>query len=670
MNQEMTRIFLWELPRWYVFAMYFFFAISLVGAFIAARQKWLFLTNKGKIRFALPNQNFRELGLALTRAGKAHNTNAFWFHAPIFFGFLVFLLATILAMVHIDTPFSVFKGLIYKTVSFASDLFAVLALVGIVVAFIRRYILKPEHLKSSRPKQELFMYVTLASLIIVGLLLEALRIHGTGVIAAEMWVSPIGALLAHAISFMEQTTTAMLHRLLWFLHMLSTMLFIGIFFISKFDHIFLLPLAALLSRQDYAALAPMNFENEDAETFGLFAVKEMELRERLASMSCIECGRCTLVCPAKRSGKELDPKQIIAKIKDKAQADFKSPEELDFWTDELFSADELDACTSCGACTEACPAYIEHTKIIMELKRYKGLTLGEFPAAAATTMANIENNQNPWGISLSDRFKWADGLNVPVITPEQEVDYLFFVGCSGSYDPNYQKIIKDCIKIFETAELSYAVLGDQEPCCGDSVRRFGNEYQFHEMAINNIELLRQFKFKHIVSCCPHGLHTIGKEYAKFENGTFECLHMVELIEQLIHNGILQISNRIALDTTFHDPCYLGRHGQNYSSSRFLLNLASQTPIKEMKHSASTAFCCGMGGGNMWYEINQGHPIGDDRIKDVLQTGASEIATSCPFCFINFNLAKNNVEAGEKLVIKDVISTVAPLLEKAPPQEEE
>ena len=585
------------------------------------------------------------------------------FHGLIFYGFFILWIATDLVAIHADTPFKIYKGTLYIVVSFLADLAGLMIIAGIAIAYHRRYIKKPAYLSATKPKQELYMYAMLLALVILGYFIEGLRILGTGMPIEESVYSPVGWAFAKffALFNLSETALAYTFRTLWMLHMANTMLFIGTIPYSKFMHIFFLPFAALITpNRRGGVLSPMNFEDENAETFGLGKLSELSMKNSFDLLTCVECGRCTQVCPANLAGKILDPKKIITKARDlMLETQAKGETDAEIWGEApIYEANELDACTTCGACMEECPANIEHVNIIMEAKRYKALTLGDLPADAAAAVNKIKNQGNPWGIAQSDRFKWADGLDIPVIEAGKKVDYLYYVGCAGSYDGSNQKVVKDTVAMLKKAGVSFAVMGKTEKCNGDPIRRFGDEYSFYEIAIENIANMRQYEFGKVVTHCPHCLHTIGKEYAKFDDGAFETVHHTELLAELIGAGKLQPVKPINEELTFHDPCYLGRHHGEYNAPRAILNSIQGLKLKEMARNKVGALCCGMGGGNMWYELPEGEHIANNRLKDIGEKEVNKLATACSYCIINFNSSKAHVKETENLEVEDVASILA------------
>jgi len=663
-----TREIMWNIPPIFKTWMYVLFFASLIIMVAGFYKKLKFITaNNGvtSIRLLMPEKlQWGKFFQTIFLTGKVtRSTRVGVFHSMIYYGFVILWIATDLVAIHYDTPFKIFQGTTYIVISFLSDMAGLMILVGLVLAYKRRYIEKPKYLSASKPKQELFMYQMLIALVVIGYLIEGLRILGTGMPKGEEQWAPIGwglALLIGKIDFSD-TVLAYSYRTLWFVHMANTMVFVSAIGWSKFSHIIILPLSALVtpSRRG-AVLNPMDFANENAESFGLGKLSELSIKNNLDLLSCVECGRCTEVCPANLAGQSLDPKTIITKIRDIAYAtNAKGVKDAELWGDSpLFSANELDACTTCGACMEECPANIEHVGIIMEAKRYKVLTLGNIPPAAADAISKIRSQGNPWGIAQDDRFKWADGLNIQVIEAGKKVDYLYYVGCAGSYDGSNQKVVKDTIALMKKAGVSFAVMGKTEKCNGDPVRRFGDEYSFSEIAIENIANMNQYEFGKVVTHCPHCLHTIGKEYAKFTGGVFETIHHTELLADLLDQEKLVPEKAINEELTFHDPCYLGRHHGQYSAPRAILSSIPGLKTKEMERSKDKALCCGMGGGNMWHELPKAEAVTNNRLRNIGETKVNKLATACSFCMINFKSSKTRVKETENLDVEDISSILA------------
>ncbi|MDD0852418.1 (Fe-S)-binding protein [Halobacteriovorax sp. GB3] len=669
---DTCREIMMHIPQSFKVAMYVLLFLSMGIMIKGLYDKLLFITSgegfKG-IKKLLPEKlNWSSFMKTAFLTGKVPRfKEVAVFHGLIFWGFIILWIATDVVAIHYDTPLKIFHGPVYIVVSFAADIAGLMVLLGLSLAYYRRYVKRPDYLTATKPKQEMFMYAMLASLVIIGYLIEGVRIFLAGMPVGEQTWSPVGWAIARVFENLGLSieTWAMIYKGMWFYHMANTMVFVASIGLTKFSHIFMLPFSALVTPPRRGAIMnAMDFENmpEDVETFGLAKLSELTEKNKLDLLTCVECGRCTQVCPANNAGKPLNPKTIITKLRDFAfDAKTQGKEDADLWENPIYASTELDSCTTCGACMEECPANIEHVNVIMEAKRYKALTLGDIPADAATAIQKVQINGNPWGISQDDRFKWADGMDVPVIEAGKKVDYLYYVGCAGSYDASNQKVVKDTVTLLKKAGVSFAVMGKTEKCNGDPIRRFGDEYSFFEIAIENIANMRQYDFDKVVTHCPHCLHTIGKEYAQFDDGQFETVHHTELLADLLKSGKLNPSKKLDEKLTFHDPCYLGRHHGEYNAPRAILE-ATGIQINEMEESKDKALCCGMGGGNMWYEIHEGDHLAEKRLEHVGAKSVEKLATACSFCMINFNSSKSDKTKTDGLEIEDVASILAKTIE--------
>ena len=668
MDAQATREIMWLIPLWMKVAMY---ACLIIATGIFAKglfEKFKFVTQGKNFKEILPKElNYKNFLRTIFFQGKVtRDPFVGIYHSFLFYGFVTLFIATEFVGIHADTPFKIYKGPVYIIVSFIADIGGLFVLAGVAMAYYRRYIKAPKYLSATKPNQEKFMYGMILALILVGYILEGIRLWATGMTPMEQIYSPVGYVIGGLFGKfgLAESTWALTYKILWMAHMLNTMAFVVSLSYSKFFHIVALPLNALLTPyRRGAVLNPMDFANENAETFGLGKTSELTMKERLDTLACVECGRCTQVCPANLADKPLDPKLIITKMRDTLEAQPLEAkvkgEDINLWDPtQIYASNELDSCTTCGACMEECPANIEHVQVIMDLKRYKALTLGDLPPAAGDATNKIKKNGNPWGITQDDRFKWADGLDVPVIEAGKKVDYLYYVGCAGSYDGSNQKVVRDTVSLLKKAGVSFAVMGKTEKCNGDPIRRFGDEYSFYEIAIENIANMRQYEFGKVVTHCPHCLHTIGKEYAKFEDGVFETVHHTELLAELLRSGKLKTLKEVASELTFHDPCYLGRHHGEYNAPRDILTSIPGIKLKEMAKNKDKALCCGMGGGNMWYELPEGHHLAHNRLEQIGEVKVEKLATSCSFCMINFNSSKGSVQTTEELQIEDVASILA------------
>ncbi len=471
---------------------------------------------------------------------------------------------------------------------------------------------------------------------------------------------------------MKESAANTVYSVLWYAHMLTTMAFVATLPFTRALHIVTASLNLITARlEPTVRLATMNFENAEADYFGARTIQDFTWKDLLSFDSCTECRRCTDICPANAVGKSLDPRQIILKLRDSmsVEAQFlksdrkeKSLEEMYLFESGKITHDEIWACTNCGGCVNECPVGINQLRPIMELRRYQTLTLGEIPAPAGKAIENIKQYNNPWGLPNSERFKWAEGLDVPVITGDSpEVEYLYYVGCAGSYDSDNQKVARSVVNILKHCGVNFAVMGKAEKCNGEPVKRLGDEYSFSEIANSNVEQLNKLKFKKIVTHCPHCFSTLKNDYQDY-GGKYEVYHHSQLLSELHKSGKLKMPNAVNKDVTFHDPCFLGRHNGEYEAPRQLLEAIAGLRLSEMEKSKQTSSCCGMGGGNMWYESEGGSKIVENRLQHVAQTGAKTLVTGCSYCMINFKSAFANVEGTKDLEVIDLAQAVSLAME--------
>jgi Fe-S oxidoreductase len=299
---------------------------------------------------------------------------------------------------------------------------------------------------------------------------------------------------------------------------------------------------------------------------------------------------------------------------------------------EIIRPETLWACTTCRACEEVCPVSIEHVPRILGLRQHQTMMEEAYPPEMANTFKGLERNFNPWGIGFDQRADWADGLDVPLMaeTKAEDIDVLMWVGCAGSFDSRNQKIARATATLYQKAGVKFAMLGSEEKCTGDLARRSGNEMLFQMLAGDNVETLNNYKIKKIVTACPHCLNSIKNEYPQL-GGEYEVLHHSQFISKLVDEGRLPVGSNLKDTITYHDPCYLGRYNKEYDAPRKLLNSAAETPMREMPRHGTESFCCGAGGARMWMEETIGTRINENRTEEAIQTGASTVATGCPFC---------------------------------------
>lgn len=555
--------------------------------------------------------NFKEFFNVIFFQGKLFRKPFVGFiHSCIYYSFFILWIATELVAIHYDTSFKVFQGRTYLVVSLLADIAGVVLVLGLLFAAKRRFIDK----KLSSRKKELFMGSMLFTLVLLGFLLEVLRIQAFNYPSIDKTFSPVGYFLAKSLPYFF---SSFLYEAIWTIHMIQTMFFIAYIPFSRFKHFIISPALALFeNRKNSALLNPLNFEKEQ---FGYQSFDDLTSKEKLYFDACVECQRCTDVCPSQLVSNILNPKDIILKTVNSS------------WHENNYTQEEIDSCTTCGACMQECPVYIEHVPIILNLKRYKTMALGILDPSLNATNEKIKTSGNPWGYKQEDRDLWSSDLNIPIIEKNKTVEYLYYVGCAGSYEKKNQETVKALTSLMNKAGVDYAILGKKEKCTGDPLRRSGDEYSFVEIATQNIVTLKEYSFNYIVTHCPHCLHTL-KEYKDF-GGDYKVIHHTELLSHLIDQKKLK---PITDTVTYHDPCYLGRHHGVYDEPRNILG----KNLIEPNNTKDKSLCCGMGGGNMWKESSAVIP--ETRLKDLKNTGSNKIITGCSFCLINFSSHEQNV----------------------------
>ena len=420
---------------------------------------------------------------------------------------------------------------------------------------------------------------------------------------------------------------------------------------SKHFHILTsVPNIFFMNLEPMGRLKPLDLEN--SERFGVSKVEDLTWKSMLDGYTCTECGRCRVVCPTALTGKPLDPKVFIGEVRDAvyeatpALLGEKSAKPQKDLIGGWISEDTIWACTTCGFCTTACPVFIvPAVDKIIEMRRHLVLEKAEFPKEMQTAFRGMETNGNPWGMAAASRADWAGGL--PVVTMREakgkDIEVLFWVGCAGSYEDRAKRVSRALVEILHEAGVSFAILGTEETCTGDSARRMGNEYLFQTLAKQNIEVLNGHGVKKIVTNCPHCMNCLKNEYGDF-GGTYEVLHGSQLVADLIASGRVQMAGEIPETITFHDPCYLGRYNGAYEAPRQILQSIPGLKLTELPRSREKGLCCGAGGGRMWMEEKLGTRINQTRMKEISESGAGSVGVSCPFCMVMIGNAKEEIGA--------------------------
>ena len=604
-------------------------------------------------------------------------------HSMIYFGFLVLLAVTSVLEINHQLPESAkfLHGTVYQAYAFVGDAAGLVFLGGVVWAIVRRYVQRPYRIRIKSKPEHAIILGTLFAIGVTGFLAEMFRIALDGRPSFEKW-SFVGYPLSGLVENLDSISGW--HQAMWIAHVLTFIAFLVILPTTMLRHIFTSPLNMYLSDKDRpkGAMKPMpNLMETELESFGASVVEDFTWKQLLDTDACTMCGRCTSVCPAHATGKPLDPREIVLKTGE-VMAATGAPQvsppigldgEITISADSLFeriTPEEIWSCTSCKACDENCPVNIEILDKILDMRRYLTLMESDFPTELGNAFRGMENSGNPWGMSQNDRTNWTkalDGIEVIEGGDPFTAEYLYWVGCAGSFDDKNQKVTQAMAKLLQRADISFAILGPAENCTGDPARRSGNEYIFQMLAMQNIEMMNTMGVRKIITQCPHCFNTLDNEYPQL-GGNYEVLHHSQFLEQLIDSGRLDMSGaKLDERMVYHDSCYLGRHNDVYMAPRNVIGSLKGIEIVEADRNGTKGMCCGAGGARMWMEESIGKQVNVERSQELLATGATRIATACPFCYIMIDdgVKSQGVEEDD-VKVGDLAMHVLEALENAEP----
>lgn len=584
-----------------------------------------------------PLTNFRRYVLEQRKVRSSRPRSGSPMHLAIFYGFLSLVIATTLLAINTYSPFKFHSGTYFLIFEAAFDSLGLLLLIGVTWAAIRRFAFRTPAL-SQQPADWLILLLLFA-LTVTGYLVEGARIAVTKQPFDHF--SWVGNLVAGVLGDVGRTG----FLTIWWVHAIL----VATFFVSlpylKLRHLVGASISAIHA-PDVAMgrLTPLSMEEvEQTGLIGATQASDFTQWHLMAADACMECGRCTEVCPAHGVGKALNPKQIVSGLK---QATASNQPLAEVWTDS-----EIWACTTCNACVEACPVLIRHVDFIVDARRNL-VAEGKLSGSAATMLRQVGSTSNAWGVAADTREDWMRDRDIPLARNVKEFDVLLWVGCAGATDPGAVKTTQATAELLKRAGVSFACLGREELCTGDSARRVGDEFLFQEMVQQNLAVLGQYSFKRIVAPCPHCLNTLLNEYPDF-GGKFEVVHHTQFIQELIATGKLRPADNEKI--TYHDPCYLGRVNNEQEAPRNLLR--RRDLLAEPEHHGKKTLCCGAGGGRMWMEEGIDERPGVKRAEELLASGAETVAVACPFCRIMLDASVKQVTEKDVRII-DLAELVA------------
>jgi len=576
-------------------------------------------------------------------------------HGLFFWSFFVLFIGTGLIVLQADFTDLLFdikflKGTFYKLFSLTLDLAGLLAILTLGGLLVRRYLIRPQGLVTKG--DDALMHVLLFAILITGFLIEGARMAVTELHTPQLaaW-SPVGWGVAALMSGMDEVELRVLHAGLWWFHLLLALGFIAFLPYTKFRHILTTSANAFFADRGPTGKVPMlSLEDEDQEDFGADELTDLRWKDIFDADACILCKRCQDRCPAYATGKPLSPMQVINQIGEIA---FTKP---DTNLIKAIGSEALWSCTTCLACQDICPASVEHLAKIIEMRRNLVLMEGEFPGdEVMVAMEQAEVNGNPLGIGYASRGDWVAPLGIKPLADDHEVDILYFVGCYASFDKRNIAVATSFVKLCQAAGVKVGILGKEEKCCGEPMRKMGNEYLFQTLAMEMMETIKGYGVKRIVTTCPHCFNTLAKDYSDFDFNIEVVPHAL-FLEQLVASGRLPVKAE-EFACTYHDSCYLGRHNGIYDAPRKLIQSMGGR-IVEMAQHRDQAFCCGAGGGRILAEEKLGERINIKRVQMAVATGAEQLLSNCPFCLTMIEDGVKGANVEKQLRPRDIAEVLA------------
>lgn len=585
-------------------------------------------------------------------------------HLVFFWSFIILLAANAEFMVGGVFPAASLSRLplaVYRPIMLLFDLASLATLTAVVIALVRRT-LAPPYREGRTP--EAYLILALIGVHMLGFFgVKAAEIAlGTETAAPLM---PVSSFIAEVFFTPHSSLLAPLASFFWWVHASALLVFIAVLIpCSKHLHIFT-AIANCLLRRPGRPNTQTREQFEEEGIFGAGRVDRFTRKDLFDTFACTKCGRCQNVCPAFATGKALNPRQVIEDIRLNLVANGyllkqRGTPDIPLIGGEgegSIPEDAIWACTSCGACMEACPAFIEHLPKLVEMRRHLVEMESNFPEELLNLFENMEGRSNPWGIAPSERAKWSSQLEAKPFEAGK-TEYLFYVGCAGAFDSRSKQVTVALATILDAAGVSWGILGRDEKCCGDSLRRLGNEFAFDKMARENVRIFQERGVTKVITHCPHCFSTLKNDYRQY-GLELEVIHHSELINRLMNEGKLKLNSQVTGlgSILFHDSCYLGRHNDVYQAPRELITKATGQEPEEFGRNLDNSFCCGAGGGRMWLEEHTGTRINRERVQEALRAKPDTVCVSCPYCMTMFGDGLKD-EGAHQVQVKDIAEVVA------------
>jgi Fe-S oxidoreductase len=620
-------------------------SLFLFGRIVYARYRYIRLGKASKWEWNLSGT----LGYIFGQKKLLKDKKSGWMHVIMFYGFILIQFGAIDLFIKGLFPGHRLPIPFYSSFQFLEEITILFVFLATGYAYYRRYIEKLPRLKRGFRSGLVILFLTSLLLSIIW----SSAFEKVWLQESLSWFTPLSSFVALFFTqWMSAAAGEVLFYIGWWMH--AVILFSFLLYVpqSKHFHLFVAPLNVVLRRKK-TSLSTIDFEDETIETYGTGKIEDLEQKQLIDLYACVECGRCTSVCPASSTGKMLSPMDLIVKMRNHLTAKGAAVTSTTPWVPsfafvteaaaateakeqalvgDVITSQELWACTTCRNCEDACPVMNEHVGKIIDMRRYLVLTEGNIRPEASRTLNNIERQGNPWGLSKKERANWREDsdVSVPTVKENPMFDYLFFVGSMGSYDTRSRRITEAVVQLFTHAGISFAILGNQEKNSGDTPRRLGNEFLYLQQAEANIVLFQKHNVKKIVTIDPHAYNLFKNEYGEL-GWTGEIVHHTQLLAQLVKEKRLVPTKPITERITYHDSCYLGRYNEEYEAPRYILRQIPGVELVEMERNRENAMCCGAGGGMMWLEETEGKRVNLARTEQALQTAPTIISSACPYC---------------------------------------